>query len=69
MLILARLPGEFVVLDVPACPNGCCPARRVRVGVSAVKGHAVRLAFDAPADVKVLRTELLPPAPKPGVRT
>ncbi len=59
MLILSRFAGEFVYLDVPACPNGCCPARRLRIGVSEVRGHKVLLAFDCPPEVVIMRTELL----------
>jgi sRNA-binding carbon storage regulator CsrA len=43
---------ERVALDLP-------DGRRVWVRVHEVHGHTVRLAFDAPADVRILREKLL----------
>ncbi len=69
MLVLSRLEGEFILLDVPSCPNGCCPARRLAVGVSSIRGRKVRLALDAPRDVEIRRAELLPPHQQSGGRS
>jgi carbon storage regulator len=49
MLVLSRKPGEQVVLG-----NG------VTLTVVEVRGERVRLAFDAPAQVRILRAELAP---------
>jgi carbon storage regulator len=49
MLVLSRKPGEQVVLG-----NG------VTLTVVAVRGERVRLAFDAPAQVRIRRAELAP---------
>jgi carbon storage regulator len=47
MLVLSRKPGEKVVIG-----NG------ITVTVVGVKGNRVRLAFDAPDQVRILRAEL-----------
>jgi carbon storage regulator len=47
MLVLSRKPGEQVVLG-----NG------ITLTVVEVKGNRVRLAFDAPDQVRILRAEL-----------
>lgn len=47
MLVLTRKPGEKVVTS-----NG------ISVTVAEVKGNRVRLGFDAPDDVRILRAEL-----------
>ena len=47
MLVLSRKPGEQVVLD-----NG------ITLTVVEVRGDRVRLAFDAPDQVRILRAEL-----------
>jgi carbon storage regulator len=47
MLVLSRKPGEQVVLS-----NG------ITLTVVEVRGNRVRLAFDAPAQVRILRAEL-----------
>jgi carbon storage regulator len=57
MLVLRRKPGEQVVLG-----GG------ITVTVVSALGNTVRLAFDAPNQVRILRAELLgrqgePPAP------
>ena len=48
MLVLSRKPGEKVVIG-----NG------ITVTVVSVLGNKVRLAFDAPDQVRILRAELL----------
>ena len=54
MLILTRKPREAVILELP-------DGRRVTVVLMDVhhNGTRVRLGFDAPADVKIHRDELL----------
>jgi carbon storage regulator CsrA len=47
MLVLSRKPGEKVVIG-----NG------ITLTVVEVKGNRVRLAFDAPDQVRILRAEL-----------
>jgi len=47
MLVLSRKPGEKVVID-----NG------ITVTVVELTGNRVRLAFDAPEQVHILRAEL-----------
>jgi carbon storage regulator CsrA len=60
MLVLSRKPGEQVVIG-----GG------ITVTVVGVLGNKVRLAFDAPDQVRILRAELLgwqgepPPPPLP----
>lgn len=49
MLVLTRKPGEEIVL--PGC--------NVSVTVLGIRGRAVRLGITAPADIKVLRRELV----------
>jgi len=61
MLVLKRAVGEWVYLDVPACPAGCCPGRRVKVGLAHVGRGDARLAFEASADVTIMRQELVDP--------
>lgn len=51
MLVLSRRPGEAVILTTPA-------GERIKVKVSSVKGEAVRLAFSAADEVRILREEL-----------
>lgn len=48
MLVLSRRKDESVVID-----------DQIRVTVVEIRGSRVRLAIEAPADVKVLRTELV----------
>lgn len=52
MLVLGRYAGEAVVLDLE-------DGRRITVMVSRVIGGYVRLAFDAPDTVAIVREELL----------
>ncbi|HXG09556.1 MAG TPA: carbon storage regulator [Gemmataceae bacterium] len=47
MLVLSRKPGEKVVI------GGC-----ITITVVEVDGRRVKLAFDAPSDVHILRAEL-----------
>ena len=47
MLALSRKPGEQVVIG-----------NTITLTVVAVRGDRVRLAFDAPAQVRILRAEL-----------
>ena len=47
MLVLSRKPGEQVVLG-----------NDITLTVVEVKGNRVRLAFDAPDQVRILRAEL-----------
>lgn len=52
MLVLSRRPNEKIVI----------PAINATIQVIDVKPGAVRLGFDAPADVKVFREEVLDPS-------
>jgi carbon storage regulator len=52
MLILTRRPGESVIITTPA-------GERIEVAVLGVKGNQVRLGTEAPAEVTVLREELV----------
>jgi carbon storage regulator len=54
MLVLTRKPGEKVVLDGD-----------ITVTLVEVKGNQVRLAFEAPDHVRILRGELAVPAEDP----
>jgi carbon storage regulator CsrA len=60
MLVLSRRPGEQVVIG-----NG------ITLTVVEVRGDRVRLAFDAPDQVRILRAELLSgpnlPVPDPDL--
>jgi carbon storage regulator len=47
MLVLSRKPGEKVVIG-----------SKIKVTVVEVKGDRVRLAFEAPDQVRILRAEL-----------
>lgn len=48
MLVLTRRPGEAVVID-----GG------IRLEVVAIRGHHVKLGFQAPRGVAILRDELI----------
>jgi carbon storage regulator len=48
MLVLSRKPGEKVII-----------ANAITITVVSVLGNKVRLAFDAPGQVRILRAELL----------
>ena len=54
MLVLTRRIGETLRI-----------ADNILVTIVEVKGNQVRLGIDAPADVSVLREELVQPDPKP----
>ena len=54
MLVLIRRIGEILRI-----------ADDILVTIVEVKGNQVRLGIDAPADVTVLREELVQPDPKP----
>ncbi len=54
MLVLTRRIGETLRI-----------ADDILVTIVDVKGNQVRLGIDAPADVSVLREELVQPDPKP----
>lgn len=51
MLVVSRKEGEEVVIGDPHNPIGV-------VRVASVKGDRVRLAFDFPREIEVLRREL-----------
>jgi len=52
MLILTRRPGETIVIETPA-------GERIEVAVLGVKGNQVRVGTQAPADVSIMREEML----------
>ena len=54
MLVLTRRIGETLRI-----------ADDILVTIVKVKGNQIRLSIDAPADVTVLREELVQPDPKP----
>lgn len=56
MLVLSRRAGE--VIDLIILPSDT--ARTIRIAaVEFRRGPAVRLAFEAPQDVRIIRSELL----------
>ena len=56
MLILTRRPGETLIIELPT-------GERITVTVLEVKGNQVRIGTDAPADVSIVREELLDKLP------
>jgi carbon storage regulator CsrA len=54
MLVLSRKVDETVIID-----------GRIVVRVVAIRGGKVRLGFDAPQDVRIVRAELAAGAPQP----
>jgi carbon storage regulator len=52
MLVLSRKEDESIVID-----------GRIKVTVVRIQGHQIRLGIEAPAEVGVLRSELLASAP------
>jgi carbon storage regulator len=48
MLVLSRKPNESIVID-----------DKIRVTVVSIRGNQVRLGFEAPPSVGIVRTELL----------
>lgn len=53
MLCLTRKPGEKIAIQLP---NG----KEIVVTVIRLQPHRVNLGFEAPDDVRIVRTELLP---------
>ena len=64
MLILTRRPGESIQIDNPRdddCAQLAMSAGEpITVTVLGVKGTQVRVGIAAPADVTILREELVP---------
>lgn len=63
MLVLGRKVDEEVYVEVPpsATPT------RLKVVLVDIRGEKVRIGFDAPPGVSILRSELLPvPTPSRG---
>lgn len=54
MLVLSRKLGETIVID-----------ERISVTVQRIAGSRVTLSIEAPAEVRVLRSELSPRTPEP----
>lgn len=52
MLVLARKTGEVVIVTLP-------DGREMRVTVVDIDRNKIRLGFDAPDDVKIMREELV----------
>ena len=50
MLVLTRRRGEWVH---PLCPDGT----EIRLVVASAEGGAIRLGFDAPAEVAIVRDD------------
>lgn len=60
MLVLSRVEGESVhLIATEPIPAGT----EIVVSVEKIRGHGIRLGFDAPESVRILRSELtyLPP--------
>lgn len=63
MLVLSREIGEKLVID-----------GNIIVQVVKIEGHRITLGFEAPADVRILRSELSqkrscqPASPKPSIQ-
>jgi carbon storage regulator CsrA len=53
VLVLSRRPSQKILL----------PGLDIAIHILAIKGHVVRLGFEAPPGVKILREELLPENP------
>lgn len=56
MLVVERKPGQGIIITPADQPDTDTP---VRVWVTAVRGHKVKIAIDAPHSLTVLRTELV----------
>lgn len=56
MLVITRKPGEKFVIGSD-----------VQVTIVGVDGNRVRVGIESPADLKILRTELLPEIPAHGL--
>jgi carbon storage regulator len=52
MLILTRRPGESIIIKTPA-------GEQITVTVLGVKGNQVQIGTAAPADIAIVREELL----------
>ncbi|MEA3244401.1 MAG: carbon storage regulator [Pseudomonadota bacterium] len=52
MLILTRRPGETLIIELPT-------GERIEITVLGIKGNQVRIGTDAPADISIVRNELL----------
>jgi carbon storage regulator CsrA len=55
MLILRRLPGEAIILSHPDWPSDI----RILIAERDPITGRIKLGFEAPAEVKILREELL----------
>ena len=56
MLILTRRPGETIMIELPS-------GEQIQIAVLGQKGNQVRVGIDAPADMVILREELVKAAP------
>jgi len=56
MLVVTRRPGETLIIETPA-------GEQITVTVLEVKGNQVRIGTDAPADIAIVRDELLDKLP------
>jgi len=52
MLILTRRPGETLIIELPT-------GELVEVTVLGIKGNQIKIGIDAPADIAIVREELL----------
>jgi carbon storage regulator len=52
MLVITRRPGESIIIETPS-------GEYIEIAVLGVKGNQVRVGTAAPADVTILRDELL----------
>lgn len=67
MLILTRRPGESILIDNPETyATKCACGGAITVIVLAVKGNQVRIGIAAPANVTILREELVGRESNPG---
>jgi carbon storage regulator len=57
MLILTRRPGESLFIETPA-------GEQIEVTVLGIKGNQVRIGTNAPADISIVREELLRAGPE-----
>ena len=51
-LILTRRPGESIIIELPT-------GEQIKLAVLGVKGNQVRVGTEAPADMVILREELV----------
>jgi len=60
MLILTRRIGESLIIDNPETyATVCAGGEPITVTVLGVKGNQVRIGIAAPADITILREELV----------